>query len=93
MGAQYFVTVGYGKTANAAFRQAKEQAYYDHGHNGYTGSLAEKPGFMMHTLPPGVPATTKSLWELETDQDKWSDAFCVKGETPYTWLFWGWASS
>lgn len=48
-GAQDFWTVGVGKTADEAFHAAVEKAGYEHGHGGYTGSIAEKDGFILIT--------------------------------------------
>lgn len=47
MGAEQFSTTARGKTAQEAFDDAREKAWYDHGHAGYTGTIAEKPGFTM----------------------------------------------
>lgn len=46
-GAQDFWTVGVGKTADEAFHAAVEKAGYEHGHGGYTGSIAEKDRFVL----------------------------------------------
>lgn len=47
MGAEQFSTTARGKTAQEAFDNARDEAWYDHGHAGYTGTIAEKPGFVM----------------------------------------------
>jgi hypothetical protein len=49
MGAQTFEDRAQGKTAKEAFSAAQEQAYWEHGHGGYTGTIAEKPGFVLAT--------------------------------------------
>lgn len=46
MGATDFQTYAYGKTAQEAFRAAQEHARYEYGHGGYTGTIAEKRGFI-----------------------------------------------
>jgi hypothetical protein len=53
MGACDFESVGFGKTANDAFRQAVSEAQYEYGHGGYTGTIAEKggDGFIHVVLP------------------------------------------
>jgi hypothetical protein len=56
MGAEQFRSDGEGRTVEEAFRNAKDQALYDHGHRGYSGSLADKPGFVEFDLPEGVSA-------------------------------------
>ncbi len=45
MGAEQFFTVSLGRNPHQAFDKAVEQAYWDYGHGGYTGSIAEKDGF------------------------------------------------
>lgn len=46
MGATTFFTYATGKTAKEAFASAQAEARYDHGHSGYTGTIAEKPSFI-----------------------------------------------
>ncbi|MBT7080174.1 MAG: hypothetical protein HN929_01685 [Chloroflexi bacterium] len=96
MGAETFETIGKGKTVQIAFNNAKEEAYYDYGHSGYTGTIAEKDRFIIIPLPEGREAGEYSD-ELISDgdpriDDKWGPVGCIKiqdGE----WLFFGWASS
>lgn len=45
MGACDFETRSWGKTAQEAFRKAVGDAQYEHGHGGYTGTIAEKDDF------------------------------------------------
>ena len=45
MGACDFTTLSSGGTASGAFNAAVEQAQYDYGHAGYTGTIAEKDDF------------------------------------------------
>lgn len=54
MGANTFSDVVIAKNAQEAFRQAVEEAQYDHGHAGYTGTIAEKHDFRMISCPAGV---------------------------------------
>jgi len=96
MGACDFSTKGAGKTAKEAFAAAREKALYDHGHAGYSGTLAEKRSFVEIKVPDGVEPRKFAADLMETGDpridDKWGPAGCVKlsdGE----WLFFGWASS
>lgn len=95
MGAEYFETRAQGKSAGEAFKLAQDQAFYDHGHNGYTGSIAEKPGFVMVDRQPGE--TVAQCLERHDDSDivndKWGKAACIPGDSPDVWVFFGWASS
>lgn len=52
MGATTFSTYGLGKTAEFAFLNARDHALYMNGHGGYTGSLAEKPSYVLFVMPP-----------------------------------------
>jgi hypothetical protein len=46
MGAESFGAMGHGKTAQEAFLQARSEAQYEHGHGGYSGTIAEKHSFV-----------------------------------------------
>lgn len=46
MGATTFETIAFGRTAGEAFDAAVKDALYWHGHGGYTGTIAEKDGFV-----------------------------------------------
>jgi hypothetical protein len=74
MGAEAFDTTAYGKTQREAFEAAKEHARYEHGHGGYTGTIAEKGDYAHVVLPKGVtvPAFLKLL--EDADQLYWTPA-------------------
>lgn len=58
MGAETFGTSAWGTTADEAFRTAQEEARYEHGNGGYTGTIAEKYEYVFAgVLPEGVKAT------------------------------------
>lgn len=104
MGAETFFQLSKGKTAAAAFKAAVEQAQYDYGHSGYTGTVAEKDSFVK--IPFAVDhSNTAEPWRqaeafadrLISDRDsriddKWGPAGCIE-YTPGEFLFFGWASS
>lgn len=46
MPAETFILFARGKGAASTFNNALKQALYEHGHRGYTGSLAEKDSFV-----------------------------------------------
>lgn len=53
MGANDFETTALGRTPGEAFDAAHAEALYMDGHGGYTGTIAEKPGFTFFgTVPP-----------------------------------------
>lgn len=96
MGAETFESYAAGKTAAEAFSDAVEQAAYDHGHSGYSGTIAEKHSFVMIKCPAGQDSHEfASILIADGDariNDKWGPAGCIAlGGDKY--LFFGWASS
>lgn len=96
MGAEEFDATAKGRTAEAAFKRAVEDAQYEHGHGGYSGTVAEKRSFVVIDVPEGQDPRAFADELLRKDdpriQDKWGPAGCVKlGKDE--WLFFGWASS
>lgn len=96
MGASDFRTRAKGTNARDAFNKAVEEAEYNYGHAGYTGSIAEKQTFKEISVPKGMDPETYAEELMDNDDhrvsDKWGPAGCVKirdGE----YLFFGWASS
>jgi len=96
MGAETFFAKAGGPSAREAFREAVEDAKYEHGHGGYSGTIAEKHDFTMIEVPEG-----KDPWDYADDlldegdhrvDDKWGPAGCIKLKDG-VWLFFGWASS
>lgn len=69
MGACDFEEVGYGKTAEEAFRDAVAHAQYEHGHGGYSGTIAEKHGFVL-VKPSKEEAVTMLKKEIEAFKKK-----------------------
>lgn len=53
-GAADFGVTAVGKTAQEAFSQAVQDAQYESGHGGYSGTIAEKGSFRVFTPPKGV---------------------------------------
>tara|TARA_R110000751_G_scaffold271119_1_gene370888 strand:+ start:3602 stop:3934 length:333 start_codon:yes stop_codon:yes gene_type:complete len=56
MGADVFYNRTKGNDAKVAFREELEEARYMSGHGGYTGTIAEKSGFVMSNKPKGIDA-------------------------------------
>lgn len=96
MSSESFTHTSRGDTAEKAFHSAVSEAAYDHGHSGYTGTIAEKDSFVMIPLPEGEDPYEYAE-ELIGDGDvridnKWGPAGCIDmGDNNY--LFFGWASS
>jgi hypothetical protein len=95
MGANVFMTVGLGNTAKKAFDKAVYDARYQHGHGGYTGTIAEKNSFVLIPLAEGLDAFQYAEKLLDGDDericDKWGDAGCIHVKDD-EYLFFGWAS-
>lgn len=91
MGACEFFTTRMGqfRSADEAFKDAREEALYDHGHEGYTGSIAEKREFKMVPVPDKTDPTKFAIECSENLNgkfwgDKWGPAGCV--EVTGEWL-------
>ena len=96
MGAEQFIQTGHGETPQKAFKNAYDEACYEYGNRGYTGSMAEKDSFIVIDLPQEMSAYEYADKLMDDDDerisDKWGDAGCIKvkdGE----YVFFGWASS
>lgn len=95
MGSSDFYQLSTGKSPKEAFQSARQQAQYEYGHAGYTGTIAEKDSFVLIEAPAGVDAHVYAETLMLNDDarinDKWGPAGCIKaGENEY--LFFGWAS-
>ncbi len=109
MGATSFYASAYGKDVKEAFNAAVDQALYDYGHRGYTGSMAEKGSDGFVIAAKGVAederTATKIASELNDDYgnsehpwlDKWGPCGAIQFKTGLKgrqgWLFFGYASS
>jgi GH43 family beta-xylosidase len=108
MSGETFYTKAKGDTPQAAFNAAREQAQYDYGHAGYTGTIAEKHEFILIPLPtmydehtgeeldPGETAERYAHQLINNGDpridDKWGPAGCFQIDAN-TFVFFGWASS
>ncbi len=96
MGAQSFRHQARGVNATKAFKAAREEAAYNHGHAGYTGTVTEKLDFVMIPLPEGRTAHeyADELISIGDDRiaDNWGPAGCIQVSEDL-FLFFGWASS
>lgn len=63
MGGCNFGNTGKGRSASEVFRALKEDAEYEHGHGGYTGTIAEKPGF--HIIPQPSQSNLRAVLQHE----------------------------
>lgn len=104
MGACEFINVWQKATQNTAkeaFRACVEQAQYDHGHAGYTGTIAEKNEFVrigsVKTEDEAVALAEKLIEKRDGRiDDKWGPAGMIEinnGKEIEGWCFFGLASS
>lgn len=96
MGAYEFSTRVKAEAPAPAFRIAQEQARHEHGHGGYTGTIAEKDSFVMIRVPEGQDRIAYARQMLADGDsriiDKWGPAGCIDlGDGSF--LFFGLASS
>jgi hypothetical protein len=100
MGAAGFDNVVWINNIDTAFRKIVEEAEYDHGHSGYTGTIAEKTHYEIrskHVFKSVESAEDYATVDLnDNDHDKWGPAWAIRIEDPINgkgWLFYGMASS
>jgi len=92
MGAYFTVdAVPASKEVKAAFHEVQEQARWDHGHAGYTGTIAEADGFKVVTHPPFDTLKEAEEWACNV-AEKWGPALVVTVK-PGKQYFMGWYSS
>jgi len=98
MGATNFVTKSKGKTAMESFKKAIKEAQWEHGHGGYTGTIAEKDSFIMidyEKEKKEFESPSDFIGRLMDEDDdrisnKWGPAGCIKFKDE--WVFFGLAS-
>ena len=75
MGAVSFERFGFGKTANEAYKEAREEAESYSGHrDGYSGDLNSKSGFTEVTVPKGTNPAKYAEWIETASETLWNDA-------------------
>ena len=69
MGACDFSQTAIGKTPQQAFSAAQEDAGWEHGFGGYSGTIVEKHGYVLFTLPPRLSLNKLLGWVNEAAYD------------------------
>jgi hypothetical protein len=92
-----------GRTPAVAFKKAVEEAAWDSGHSGYTGTIAEKDSYTLIPVPPEWKGKEEQYADKliqdgdDRIDDKWGPAGCLelprKDGEPRCFLFFGFASS
>ena len=87
MGGADFMNVGRAKTAQAAFTKLVEQAQWEHGHRGYSGTIAEKRSMVEFPRPKGMRRATviqavRALGRICKDDDGNAETAKVQAKYP-----------
>jgi hypothetical protein len=80
MGAADFRNIGCGATIAAAFNDLVDSARHEHGHGGYTGTIAEKSEYKLIQPTPGEEANDciDRLFDADDKRlDKWGPALAI----------------
>lgn len=78
MGCESFTNLVTGTDADTAFQSARDDALYEYGHGGYTGTIAEKGDFkVVTTTPMGENEASTYAEEHLDDADKWGPALAI----------------
>ncbi|MGW0731697.1 hypothetical protein [Streptomyces sp. NPDC002851] len=101
MGAVDFFTIATGDNLETAFKTVREQAAWDHGHSGYTGTVAEKDKVTLINEPQRSEedATLRAEELINNDDPRVSSKYGPAGALPITtdtgedgWLIFGLAA-
>lgn len=101
MGAEYFENYSWNPDPQKAFNERVDQAAWDYGHSGYTGTIAEKNRFETVSATPMEEGAALEQWAYkyceEHNHDKWGPAWhvpvCDKEGKIIGHFFFGYASS
>jgi len=69
MGATEFAIDNVGKTVGDAYNKQVDSDHWEHGHSGYTGTLAEKDGFVLIARRPRI--TAGRMMDTIIDAEQW----------------------
>lgn len=99
MGAHNFHVDAYGETADEAYREAVDEAWYDYGHDPYNGTISTTDGFVLIPLKEGETIDDWSFRVIDDDRvQKRGDCACTADpDEPVEngrslWHFAGWAA-
>lgn len=79
MGAESRMDIIKGSTASEAYNNAVDQAAWEHGSGGYTGSIAESSGYKV--------ASPRTLWEAERAADTLLNGGTIDGLRTQKWEY------
>ena len=96
MGAETFITEGRGLSLEDAFQKARRAAQHSYGHDGYTGTIAEKYEVIEVQKPGDYNAGEMAKFIDETIDRRFDDKWGPCGGMHLhddIYVFFGWASS
>lgn len=67
MGAELFQTIGHGEIVDDAYQEVVARALQENGDQGYTGSIAEKEGFLEYQLPDSDNTDVMKVYKALVD--------------------------
>jgi len=81
------MNVAKGKTAQVAFDKLVEQAQWEHGHGGFSGTIAEKYSIVLFPRPKGMRRATvlkavRDLGRIGFDDDGNAETATVQAKYP-----------
>lgn len=87
MGACDFEDFGYGKNVGEVFARCRDDAAWEHGHGGYTGTIAEKHDYVLIDLPPRVTTRkARSMWFQYSNLQSAKEAI-KELQDPNCWMY------
>lgn len=95
MGSHNFSTQSQGKTMSEAYKNAVDDAHYQHGHDPYNGTISTTSGFKDKTnvLNGQCEGDLRKFDDVACDNtEKWESCWGAKIDEN-TYLFVGWAAS
>lgn len=95
MGASTFITTSEQNDPQVAFSELVQQAKFEYGFGGYSGSIGEKDSFLVASHSSRSLDDAVALADRLLDDDRFSDKWGPAGALPLQdggWLFFGWAS-
>lgn len=69
MGGMVFTTVQFADTPQLAFEMAVKEAREEYGNQGYTGTISEKDGFRLFSLPPSFIGRIDDPFSINEEDD------------------------
>lgn len=83
MGDEYFYCMAESHTVAEAFEKARDAAFWEYGHAGYTGSIAEKDQFEVIQSTPVSETNAEWLAESLIDDPRVADKWGPAGAIPF----------